>query len=112
MFPHERSLVEKMKDKPFALLGVNSDQKDGLAERLKKEKITWRSWAMGRGGGETASTDYKVQGWPTLFLIDKDGVIRKRWVGAPDNKTLDKWIEVAVGELEREASGTKGSAGN
>ena len=25
MYPHERSLVEEMKDKPFALIGVNSD---------------------------------------------------------------------------------------
>ena len=25
MYPHERSLVERMKDKPFALIGVNSD---------------------------------------------------------------------------------------
>jgi hypothetical protein len=25
MIPHERSLVERLKDKPFALLGVNSD---------------------------------------------------------------------------------------
>jgi hypothetical protein len=25
MIPHERSLVEKWKDKPFALIGVNSD---------------------------------------------------------------------------------------
>ena len=33
MYPHERSLVEEMKDKPFALIGVNSDQ---TIERAKK----------------------------------------------------------------------------
>jgi len=31
MYPHERSLVQKMEGKPFALIGVNSDQK-GRAE--------------------------------------------------------------------------------
>ena len=33
MYPHERSLVEEMKDKPFALVGVNSDR---TIERAKK----------------------------------------------------------------------------
>ena len=26
MYPHERSLVKKLKDQPFALIGVNSDR--------------------------------------------------------------------------------------
>lgn len=26
MYPHERSLVEKLKDEPFAIIGVNSDE--------------------------------------------------------------------------------------
>ena len=38
MYPHERSLVEELKDKPFAILGVNSD-KDlaALKPRLAEE---------------------------------------------------------------------------
>ena len=53
MIPHERSLVEKFKDKPFALVGVNSDETpEKLREVQKKEKITWRSFFAGPGGGE------------------------------------------------------------
>ena len=45
MYPHERSLVSKLKDKPFVLLGINSDQnRDELKKVLEKEQITWRSW--------------------------------------------------------------------
>ena len=33
MYPHERSLVKRLADKPFALVGVNSD---GNKEELKK----------------------------------------------------------------------------
>jgi hypothetical protein len=40
-----------------------------------------------------------IRGWPTLILIDDQGTIQKRWVGAPPNDQLDgeveKWIKVA-----------------
>jgi hypothetical protein len=45
MYPHERSLVKKLTDKPFVLIGINSDaDRDRINERVKEEKITWRSW--------------------------------------------------------------------
>ena len=33
MYPHERSLVKTLEDKPFALLGVNSDPKETTQAR-------------------------------------------------------------------------------
>ena len=35
MYPHERSLVERLKDKPFVLLGINSDPKKNIVEAMK-----------------------------------------------------------------------------
>ena len=41
MYPHERSLVKKLADKPFVLVGVNSDRDlKPLQDVLKEEKIT------------------------------------------------------------------------
>ena len=56
MLPHERSLVEEMKDQPFALLGINSD---GDAAKLRgildKEGLSqfanWRHWVDGSTDG-------------------------------------------------------------
>ena len=43
MYPHERSLVKRLADQPFALIGVNSDQdKVALKDVLEKENITWQ----------------------------------------------------------------------
>jgi hypothetical protein len=52
MFPPERSLVAKMKDEPFALIGVNSDTNfEKLKQKeYKDEKITWRSFSCGERG--------------------------------------------------------------
>ena len=77
MFPHERSLVAKLAEKPFALIGVNSDPVAQLAEIQKREQITWRSFAAGEGGGEIAKA-WNVTGWPTIYILDEAGVIRAK----------------------------------
>jgi thiol-disulfide isomerase/thioredoxin len=45
--PHEREPAERLKDRPFALLGVNNDRagaREEMEARVAKERITWRSW--------------------------------------------------------------------
>ena len=51
MYPHERSLVKRLANKPFALIGVNSDKDLAkLRPRLKEENISWRSFWNGPQG--------------------------------------------------------------
>ena len=78
MYPHERSLVKKLKDQPFALLGVNSDEDlKALKPRLKEESITWRSfWNGPKGTRGPISAEWNVRGWPTIYIIDHKGIIR------------------------------------
>src|SRR5262245_40754723 len=104
MIPHERSLVQKLEGKPFALVGVNSDQEDeSIKEGLEKHKVTWRSFKNAQKDAKgTISDEWKVQGWPTLYLIDHKGVIRKKWVGSPGNEVLDKAVEKLVAEAEKD----------
>jgi hypothetical protein len=75
--PHERSLVQRLEGKPFAIVGVNSDKDRGSARKVcVKEGITWRSfWDGGSTSGPVASK-WNVQGWPTLYVLDGKGVIR------------------------------------
>jgi HEAT repeat protein len=104
MYPHERSLVKKMEGKPFALLGVNSDQdRNALKEVLDKEEITWRSFWNGGTNGPISSA-WKIRGWPSLFLIDHKGIIRKQWLGAPQGAELDRSVEILVRLAERDKS--------
>ena len=97
MYPHERSLVKNMESKPFALVGVNSDD-DAAALKpvLVKEQITWRSFFDGKSA--KISNAWGVQGWPTLFLIDHKGIVRKVYPGVPDSAELDREIEALVKE--------------
>jgi hypothetical protein len=103
MYPHERSLVKKLADKPFALIGVNSDTNlEALKKTLQEEQITWRSfWNGPKGTGGPISTDWGVRGWPTLYLLDHKGVIRHKWVGSPGDQVLDGAIDKLVAEAEK-----------
>jgi hypothetical protein len=104
MYPHERSLVKKLADKPFALVGVNSDNDlNELKKVLQEEQITWRSFQNQRGSKDATAiaSDWNVQGWPTLYIIDHKGVIRHKYLGSPGDEVLDKAIEKLVAEAEK-----------
>lgn len=97
MYPHERSLVARLKDKPFALVGVNSDKDmEKLKARLDEEKITWPSFRDGSTSGPIA-TKWNVSGWPTIYVIDRKGVIRAKDVR---EKQLDEWVDKLLAETE------------
>ena len=98
MYPHERSLVKRLAGKPFVILGVNSDPKEKLKEVLKKENMTWRSWWDGGNTGGPIASKWNVSGWPTLYLIDHQGVIRQKWVGSPGDEVMDREVDKLVKE--------------
>ncbi len=78
MYPHERSLVKRLKDQPFALIGVNSDADLDTLRKVRVEKeLTWRSFWNGLDGTSgPISTKWGVTGWPTIYVLDETGVIR------------------------------------
>ncbi|SRR6266849_5401630 len=98
MFPHERSLVQQLAGKPFALVGVNSDQnKEDLKAAMAREQITWRSFWDETTSGPIAKK-FKVHSWPTLYVIDHKGAIRYKFVGSPGDDVLDQVIVKLVKE--------------
>jgi thiol-disulfide isomerase/thioredoxin len=100
--PHERSLSERLKDKPFAIVGVNGDTPKELAKALRKTPVPWRSFKDKGTGKKAITEDWKILAWPTLYLVDHQGIIRKRWIGAPPNEELDREIEKLVQEVQRQ----------
>jgi Thioredoxin-like len=100
MYPHERSLVERLANKPFALIGVNSDRdREQLKDVIKQEKITWRSFWNGGSPAGPIARQYGVNSWPTIYVIDAKGVIRYQDVRG---KQLDDAIDTLLKELETE----------
>lgn len=103
MFPYERALVKRMEGAPFAVIGVNSDKdKDLIKKQNEVEQITWRSFWNGPDGvNGPIAKDFRVRAWPTLFLIDHEGVIRHHWIGNPGNVTLDRAIDALIAKARK-----------
>jgi hypothetical protein len=95
MYPHERSLVQRLEGRPFALVGVNSDKDLGeLHAAMAKEQITWPSWFDGGGTGGPIASLYQVTSWPTIYVLDPKGVIRFKDVrGEALDKAVDGLLE-------------------
>ena len=82
----------KYKKKPFALLGINSDgDRSVTAGILKQHKITYRNAVDGTTEGPVAKL-YKVTGWPTVYVLDRKGIIRAKFIGV-DPDQLTKAVE-------------------
>src|SRR4051794_28280369 len=97
MYPHERSLVKRMENKPFALLGINSDKdKEHIKQRMTEEKITWPVWWDKSTDGPIAKA-WNIEGWPTIFVLDSKGIIRYIDVRGEE---LDKAVDELMKEVE------------
>jgi hypothetical protein len=109
MYPHERSLVKRLQDEPFALIGINSDgDKEQLRERMKEENITWRSFWDGGSTNGPIATRWNVSGWPTIYVLDHKGVIRYRGVR---EEAMDEAVDTLLAELKAEAGEDAGASG-
>jgi hypothetical protein len=90
--------VKRLSGKPFALLGVNSDEdRESLKKTLVDEDITWRSWwDAGRTDGPIHTTWQIVQR-PAIHILDAQGVIRYKNIQPED---VDEAIDRLLAELE------------
>jgi hypothetical protein len=104
MIPLEKEMVKRLADRPFALIGINSDGGQAALQKIIKEQgLTWRHAVDGSTAGPIA-TRWNVSGWPTTYILDSKGVIRFRDLGENE-------IEGAVVKLmnEMELTEQKGS---
>jgi hypothetical protein len=97
MYPHERSLVKKLENKPFALLGIDLDKsKKTIKKYMEAEKNTWRYWYDGPQG--PIAKKWNVYSTPKIYVLDHKGVIRYKDVG---DKAMDKAVDTLLKEMAK-----------
>lgn len=94
--PHKEALYEKMKDKPFQMLGMLfRDDPANLADYYKTQKVSPPTLISPEN--ESAKI-FGITGVPETFIIDKEGIVREKIVGAREwesDDTIDlisKWL--------------------
>lgn len=94
---HEKYLHEKFQNRPFEIVGVNCDfdRKLGM-KAVQLHSIPWRSfWDEGDNG--PISKKWGVRAWPSIFVIDDEGIIRFNYLRG---ESLDVPLEVLIKEAE------------
>ena len=78
MVPHERKLVERLKNEPFVIVGINGDGDRAKAKKaMADERMTWPSfWDGPKDWSGPICAAWNVRQWPTVYILDKKGVIR------------------------------------
>jgi hypothetical protein len=99
MYPENRKLIEAYHGRPFAFLGVmGDDQLTTVKESVEQGTITWPVWWDGGKPGPIA-TRWNVSGWPEIYVLDHQGVIRYRKL---PSEVLAIAVERLVNEAEQE----------
>jgi WD40 repeat protein len=94
MYPEERELIKSMGDQHFAMLGVNCDSTNTLRQIIEDGKVTWRCWDDGKSG--PIAEKWQVASYPTMFIIDHDGVIRHKLQGMSKPGLLKETVSKLV----------------
>ena len=98
--PHERELAERLKGRPFALLGVNFDEDEAAARKLTRDrKMAWPNWCVGGAGNGTIAERYQPSQLPTVLVLDAAGIIRFKFRQVP-GPALDEAVERLLAELD------------
>ncbi len=72
----------RLKDKGVVVLAVSIDADDDAYHRFLKEYGV--NLVTVRDEAKKASSLYGTFGWPETFIIDRNGVIRRKFIGAVD----------------------------
>ena len=95
MLPHERTLVERLKNKPFALIGINTDDPETWKQRSKLDPVSWRN-AIESSTSSPLCRAWNVSSFPTIYVLDAKGVVRFKNVRG---EAMDKAVDDLLAEL-------------
>jgi len=94
--------VKSLHGQPFEVVGVNCDDDVSKAHAAAgRTQMTWRSFRDKVGDKPAITTQWKVAAYPTLYLIDHHGTIRKRWRGGPPPEELERLTRVLTDAARR-----------
>ncbi len=94
--PRLQPLYETYADRGFTVVAVDGKRQTELATKfIAKHGLTYPTLENGDGDNEVVKSVFKVQGYPTSFLIDRDGRVMYAHLGFEpgDEEHLAKEIE-------------------
>ena len=77
-FPKVKAAYEKYHDKGFEIVGISFDYKEEPLRRfIQKRGMPWPQYFDGQAWLNPYSLNYGICGIPTMWLVDKKGILRE-----------------------------------
>ncbi len=78
LYPFERSLVQRLEGRPFALVSINAEPSKDRRELKKAWEDAGNTWPCVWDGDYEGpiNTAWNIQRYPTIYVLDPNGVIR------------------------------------
>ncbi|MBI1306807.1 MAG: redoxin domain-containing protein [Bacteroidetes bacterium] len=97
--PGLQKLSEAYKEKGVEVVGIDpfdNNENNNLSDFLEKRGASYQILM----DGKSASDNYHVSGYPTMYVIDREGIIRQVNVGFGDgtDELLEQYIEEILAE--------------
>jgi len=101
-YPYLAGLKVRMTHRPFALLAVNCDKPEVLAEVIAENKVSWPCIADGTNG--PVAKAWGVESHPARFIIDHKGVVRFEGGTSYINQAkMTTYVERLVNQAEEDS---------
>ncbi len=113
--PRVKKIYQQFHDKGLEVLGVSNDQTaDALTSFIKEDgAMPWPQLfdadAAGKGQWNSNTTRFGIEGIPTMFLIDRNGVLRSTTARENFEEQIPKLLEEKPGEAPSTAPATEPS---
>lgn len=92
VLPVLKDTYAKLHDKGFEIVGISSDDdKETLRTFLKKEEVAWPQY-FEESGANRFFDQFDIVPIPTMWLIDKKGILRHVDVEGELNETVEKLL--------------------
>ena len=86
-----------MEGRPFALIGVNSDDLDRARAAVAKHDLNWRNFQnQPKGAATKISDDWLLNGWPTIVVLDAEMRVRYRGLDCHEGTRVAKALVAAM----------------
>ena len=85
-------MAEKVKPKGMTVVGVSIDVDEGAYKRfIQQHGVTFLTV---RDPDQKSSSLYGTTGWPETFIVDRQGVLRRKFVGPVDwnDPEIEKYL--------------------
>ena len=95
--PHVRAAYERFHKEGLEIVGISFDaDRQRLEDVVKREHIQWPQYFDGGGRDAAPGKDFGIRHWPTLWLLDRNGVIRYISAGAGLERKIAELLKTSA----------------